>query len=48
MDNLGFATNFGRFVDREDAMKIAKAAGQLKEDGQKHGPLYSFNLEVPK
>lgn len=28
----GFYTSWGRFVDREDALKIAKEAGQVSED----------------
>ena len=38
----GFATSEGRFVDREEGMKVAVAAGQLKRSSNpKHyqGPL---------
>jgi hypothetical protein len=47
MDGLGFVTTFGKFVNRDDAMKIAISSGQLKSDAPKNGPLYSFHLEVP-
>lgn len=43
----GFITNRGRFVDREEAWKIAEAAGQLIEraptDGR-GGTLYSEDV----
>lgn len=32
MDDQGFLTNTGRFVDRVEAKKIALAAGQCTED----------------
>lgn len=44
----GFLTSTGRFVDREEAYEIAKAAGQLegrvKTGNQHDGVLYSEDL----
>ena len=37
----GFYTSFGRFVSREEALQIAKDAGQVEEPG--FSKLYSFN-----
>lgn len=38
----GFYTSYGRFVDREEALKIAKEAGQVKETNSKR--LFSEDL----
>lgn len=38
----GFYTSYGRFVDREEALLIAKRAGQVKEDFAKK--LFSEDL----
>lgn len=43
----GFLTSDGRYVDREEALKIATAAGQMKprQPGQYNGPeLFSEDL----
>ena len=37
----GFYTSFGRFVSREEALQIAKDAGQVKEPDS--GKLYVFD-----
>jgi len=39
--NQGFITSKGRFVDREEAWQIARAAGQIERDG---GSLMSEDL----
>lgn len=42
---FGFMTDTGRFVDREEAHTIAKAAGQIvRRCGGDEGTLYSENL----
>lgn len=38
----GFYTSYGRFVDREEALKIAKESGQVKETNSKR--LFSEDL----
>lgn len=38
----GFYTSYGRFIDREEALLIAKKAGQVKEDFNKK--LFSEDL----
>lgn len=38
----GFYTSYGRFVNREEALKIAKEAGQVKETNSKR--LFSEDL----
>lgn len=38
----GFYTSYGRYVDREEALKIAKDAGQVKETDNKQ--LFSEDL----
>ena len=37
----GFYTSYGRFVDRKEAMNIAKKAGQVETDNE---TLYSEDL----
>jgi hypothetical protein len=43
----GFMTNFGRFVDREEAFHIAVAAGQISPEGN-GGVLCSEDLWSPR
>lgn len=43
-DAQGFYTSNGRFVSREAAYKIAKAAGQIKENTGGDSILYSEDL----
>ena len=40
----GFITNTGRFVDRHEAMPIAKAAGQIKEKTGPDDMLFSEDM----
>ena len=40
----GFLTSTGRFVDREEAWRIARTAGQLRPDAEPEGSLLSENL----
>ena len=42
-EDQGFYTSFGRFVDRHEACKIAKIAGQIEVDDKKT-VLYSEDL----
>lgn len=42
--NQGFITNTGRFVDRKEAMKVARAARQLKRDVGKATGLVSEDV----
>lgn len=41
---FGFLTSYNRFVDRKEAMLIAKNAKQLLPDVKKYDQLYSENL----
>jgi hypothetical protein len=43
----GFVTNTGRYVSREEAMKIAKKANQLKPEAKDKGGLFVEALEDP-
>ena len=40
----GFVTSYGRYVNREEAWKIAHDAGQILHNGNHHGLLYSEDL----
>jgi len=40
----GFTTSSGRFVDREEAMRLAKAAGQLVDDPRYDDMLFSEDV----
>lgn len=44
----GFTTSTSRFVNREEAFKIAKNSGQLKDQPIKPGELYSQDLKGEK
>lgn len=43
-DNQGFVTSHGRFVDREEGLKIAQAASQIKHKHPSHRELYSEDM----
>lgn len=44
-DTQGFVTSQGRFVDREEAMVIARSMNQIKDESQIRGKkLYSEDL----
>jgi len=43
-DYQGFVTSAGRYVDREEAWRIAKAAGQIKRVTGSEGALFSEDM----
>lgn len=43
-DDQGFVTSFGRYVNRQQAWEVAKAAGQIKRTSGADGDLYSEDV----
>ena len=40
----GFVSNLGNFLTREEAWKVAEAAGQIKQQSGGNGTLYSEDI----